>query len=86
MPRIVGSSRHKAAPSAVRIHAWGLTLRRGLAQSGARSRFAVGPRRNHATGRVNQKVLPEPPVLSTPMPPPWASTASLQKVRPRPVP
>gem|GEM_PF-4841074 len=37
-------------------------------------------------GRANQKVLPWPISLSTPIWPPWASTASLQKVNPKPVP
>ena len=32
-----------------------------------------------ARGSVNQKVLPESGELSTPIVPPWASTASLQK-------
>jgi hypothetical protein len=35
---------------------------------------------------VNEKVLPFPSVLSTVIRPPCASTASLQKARPRPVP
>jgi len=33
-------------------------------------------------GTVNQKVLPFPTSLSTPIEPPWASTANLQKVKP----
>jgi|GEM_PF-5170983 len=36
-------------------------------------------------GSTNQKVLPLPTSLSTPMRPPWASTASVQKVNPQPV-
>lgn len=39
-----------------------------------------------AAGRVNEKVLPWPGALSTQIRPPWASTTSLQKVRPRPLP
>ena len=38
-----------------------------------------------ATGTTNQKVLPLPTALSNPIRPPWASMASLQKVRPNPV-
>jgi len=35
--------------------------------------------RGPATGNSSQKVLPLPTSLSTPIRPPWASTASLQK-------
>ena len=37
-------------------------------------------------GKVNQKVLPAPSWLVTPMLPPWDSTAIFAKVRPRPEP
>ena len=36
-------------------------------------------------GSTNQNVLPLPTSLSTPMEPPWASTANLQNVSPSPV-
>jgi hypothetical protein len=47
----------------------------GGASSGRASRWAV-----------NQKVLPAPRVLSTPMDPPMTSTSRFEMARPRPVP
>jgi len=43
------------------------------------------PTHQGAAGSSNQKVLPFPTSLCTPIRPPWASTANLQKVSPRPV-
>src|SRR5262249_32617565 len=44
------------------------------------------PRALSALGSVNQKVLPFPGSLSTPMSPPWLRTISLAMERPKPVP
>jgi len=43
------------------------------------------PAHQGAVGSSNQKVLPFPTSLCTPIRPPWASTANLQNVSPRPV-
>src|ERR671936_2438323 len=41
---------------------------------------------HRAWGRVNQKVLPLPISLSTPIAPPWSSTSRRDNASPRPVP
>ena len=48
--------------------------------------FHYHDRGHQARGTVNQKVLPLPSWLSTPMAPPWSSTRRFDSARPRPVP
>ena len=75
MIHILNSPPRSSQPSA------GESLQAACARMGP----AVPPGEGPCSGNSNQNVLPRPTSLSTPISPPCASTASLQKVRPRPV-